>query len=218
MKKTLIALTFALLASHSQAATVLGLELGAAAWQTTLDSPDDNTLKTDKDTSGVAWLAFEHPLPVLPNIRLSHNAMRHDVRQSLAGSGELDSSFTDATLYYEVLDNWLSLDLGITGRRYQGESVSGNEDIDSSLGLLYAGARFALPLTGLAIGVEINYDDIGLNGGESVRDGQLFLQYKTGFGFGVMAGYRDNRSDIRVGKTIRELALDGGFAGLFWRF
>ena len=84
------------------------------------------------DNSGVqAYFRFEHPVPMLPNIRIARSEIED------AGVGVLTSPFefggdafvpgqsvtttvdmthTDVTLYYELVDLAFDLDLGLTAR------------------------------------------------------------------------------------------------------
>ena len=76
-------------------------------------------------------------MPLLPNIRLQHSDLNWsgngwiNAGTDLNGTPfvvaeqadiSLDLSHTDATFYYEVLDNVVDLDLGITARLFDGEA------------------------------------------------------------------------------------------------
>ena len=80
------------------------------------------------DSNTVFYVALEHGVPLLPNIRAQHFAMDVDgsnvLSRSIEFNGEtfnlsedintaIDLQQSDAVLYYEVLDNYLSLDLGL---------------------------------------------------------------------------------------------------------
>ncbi|HHD78862.1 MAG TPA: TIGR04219 family outer membrane beta-barrel protein, partial [Epsilonproteobacteria bacterium] len=77
---------------------------------------------------------FEHPLPFIPNVKLGFTKLSHDSTGAVSlfswgditsFSGEvksnLDLRITDLTLYYELLDNWVELDAGLTGRYLSGD-------------------------------------------------------------------------------------------------
>lgn len=118
------------------------------------------------DGHSFGWIAFEHPIPFLPNIKLSHLSAESEgfsaekialerfeysypVADFQATASGVDASkvhtimdleVLDATLYWELLDNWISLDAGLTIRKLDGvfiESVS--EEIPLPLGAIPGG-------------------------------------------------------------------------------
>ncbi|MEP5763693.1 MAG: TIGR04219 family outer membrane beta-barrel protein [Halieaceae bacterium] len=228
----------------AQADTILGWRAGANAWQqyyegdvqsgpSKIDLEDD--LGYDDETGYNLYLALEHPVPVLPNIMVQRTKIDADARGDVTGfifegiiySGEvrssLDVSHTDATLYYELLDNWVNLDLGITGRVFDNgveitdvsTGITGSLDIDYVIPLVYAQARIDLPLTGLSLGVEANgisYDD------DSLYDVKVNLAYEFAFGLGIEAGYRNFDFDYEDDDEFADVTIDGAYAGVVWDF
>ena len=98
----------------------------------------------DEEQQLFGYIAFEHPVPLLPNVRLGFSKIEDsgtsldyiDTRRLDRGiiNGEqiytvlaqnvyteLNIDALDLTLYYEVLDNWVNLDLGLTVRQMTGE-------------------------------------------------------------------------------------------------
>jgi outer membrane protein len=233
-----------LLPSLAQADTILGWRLGANAWQqnysghvqsgpSEIDLEDD--LGYDEETGYNLYLAFEHPIPVLPNIMLQRTQIDADARGDVVGfvfegivySGEvrstMDLTHTDATLYYEILDNWVTLDVGITGRAFDNgveitdvaTGVTGKLDIDYVIPLIYAQARFDLPFSGLSLGVEANgvsYDD------DTLYDVKVNLGYEFAFGLGIEAGYRAFDLDYDDNNQYADVTIDGAYAGFVWDF
>ena len=129
-------------ALNAQADTVFGVYAGAGKWR--IDASGDiGVTDTDLDDLGFNepdnnffHIALEHPVPLLPNIMLKHTDLSLDGQAVLGEpvdfanivfppgaslATRLDLSHIDATLYYEVLDNWLNLDFGLTIRSYRGE-------------------------------------------------------------------------------------------------
>lgn len=169
-------------------ADVVGLYIGGGTWQA---SPDgdigrtdinlESTLNLDKESNQFVFVALEHPIPVLPNIRLQRSEMEW-TGNALVTAGtdlngnpfvsteqvdvSLDLSHTDATLYYEIFDNVVDLDLGITARAFDGEAsligVSQQESIDlDAVGpLLYGQVGVDFPLTGLSAHMIANWIDV----------------------------------------------------------
>ena len=77
---------------------------------------------------------FEHPLPLIPNLKFGYTPLSHagssSVNEFTWGeidnfTGVIDSSASldmmDVTLYYELLDNWAEVDAGLTFRYIDGE-------------------------------------------------------------------------------------------------
>jgi outer membrane protein len=233
-----------LLPTMAQADTILGWRVGANAWQqgyegsvqsgpSVVDLEDD--LGYDEETGYNLYLSFEHPIPLLPNAMLQHTKIDADASGDVTGfefdgniySGEVNSSMdlthTDATLYYELLDNWVNLDVGITGRVFDhGVSITdvttgitGSLDIDYVIPLVYAQARFDLPFTGLSLGVEgngISYED------DTLYDVKLNLAYEFAFGLGIEAGYRIFDLDYDDNNEFGVVTIDGAYAGIVWDF
>ena len=239
-----VVIAAALFPTLAQADTILGWRMGASAWQqqysghvqsgpSQIDLEDD--LGYDDDTGYSFYFALEHPVPLLPNVMLAHTKIDADARGDVNGfifdgnmyNGEVRSSMdlthTDATLYYQLLDNWVNLDLGITGRIFDNgveitdvtTGITGSLDIDYVIPLIYAHVRFDLPLTGLSLGVEgngISYDD------DTLYDVKVNLAYEFSFGLGVEAGYRVFDLDYEDNDDIADVTIDGAYAGFVWDF
>ena len=222
MKKILATCVLGLgFAASSQAATVLGFEIGAGVWNTknTLSQKSSSDLKTDSSYATNVYAAFEHPIPFIPNVRAEYLQNNNDLKKPF--KGESDTSYADITLYYEILDNWVNLDLGISGRVMDAEHKTVNQSYknDKTLGALYARAQFDLPLTGLSIGAAAQHD-AGLNGDRSMEDYSIYMQYKIGLGFGVAGGYRLQDYTLDYDKLPNEIdhEVKGAYLNVFWQF
>ncbi|MCS5562793.1 TIGR04219 family outer membrane beta-barrel protein [Marinobacter sp.] len=238
MRKLMVAVGSTLvLAAPLAHADVLGLGASVSYWKSEVTGQAanknsvidvENDLDLERDSNANASLYFEHPVPVLPNVRLSYTSIQqsgqselstnYDVFNDVAGSGvdvrsELDLDELDLTLYYEVLDNWANLDLGLTARDMSGELVvreSGGAqrvsrtEIDAVIPMGYAAVRFDLPMTGVSLGAEGNFISYS---GDSVHDVNAYGQYEIA-ALQLRAGYRqmaidyedsDDRLDIEIG-------------------
>jgi outer membrane protein len=100
---------------------------------------------------------------------------------------------TDLVLYYELLDNVVSLDLGVGGRLIDGhvEVASTLEvaraEFKGVLPMLYAKARADLPFGGFWVGAEaqgLGYD------GNSLIDATAQIGWESKWGIGAEAGWR----------------------------
>ena len=178
---------------------------------------------------------LEHPLPVIPNIKLGYTILSHEGSSSVGNftwgdttyNGTIDSSLsldmTDVTLYYEFLDNWAETDAGLT-LRY----ISGDMDVHNSLGsdvadfstwvpMLYGKVRFTLPVTDLSFQLEANaisYWDI------TAYDYELSARYTLALGVGLEAGYKAFHldSDDLVNGFHADMDFSGPYAAILWDF
>lgn len=232
----------ALVAMPVAHADVLGFGASIGYWDSDLSGKaakggdrvnveNDLDLSNNNEVNLSAYL--EHPIPLLPNVRLSY------LRIDQSGRGELGTGFdgipvgatvdssldwrqTDLTLYYEVLDNWVNLDLGLTARDLDAELAVSNTagtytsqtEVDAVLPMLYAAGRFDLPLTGLSAGINGN---IVSYGGDSVYDYDVYGQYDFA-GVQLRAGYREMAVDYEDGDERLDIDVGGPFASVGFSF
>jgi outer membrane protein len=182
-----LALSSLLIAGQASADTLLGLYLGGDGWRTDVTGSFGNsepapTFNFDTKTQGSFFIALEHPVPVLPNIRLAHHQLQADgvslINAQFSFGGEdftinttvmnqVDLTNTDVVLYYEILDNSvIALDLGLTGKHIKGSAsvveqaengLQGEESVSQWLPMVYVSSKVGLPLTGLDIFAQGNY-------------------------------------------------------------
>ena len=259
MKKTLITAACLLAAPTVASADTLGFFAGAGTFDPEFSGTFQNSdtsdnvgeidleddLGLDDDTATFFYVALEHPVPLLPNIRLARTDMEQKGTSTLERTIEFDGntynagvdvesvvdlSHTDFTLYYELLDNWVNLDLGLTVRQFDGQlSVSGDvdpgpgttietaqEDLDFPVPLLYAKAQFDLPFSGFYAAVDGNF--IGY-GGNSFLDATGKIGYETSVGFGVEAGLRSISLEIDDEEDVEaDLEFSGMYLSAFYHF
>ena len=102
---------------------------------------------------------FEHPVPVLPNLRVDYTP-----DTSFAGSGnKVTFNQLDITPYYEILDNVVDVDLGVSFKILDGK-VDGAVDQSFSqvIPMGYLGAAAMIPGIPLSIAASVKY--IGFDG------------------------------------------------------
>ena len=178
---------------------------------------------------------FEHPLPVIPNIKLGYATLSHEGSSSVNDftwgdttyNGTIDSSLsldmTDVTLYYEFLDNWAETDVGLTLRYMSGNmgvrSSQGSDVADFStwVPMVYCKVRFTLPVTDLSFQLEANaisYWDI------TAYDYELSARYTLAMGLGLEAGYKafHLNSDDLVNGFNADMDFSGPYAAVLWDF
>lgn len=249
MKHHALPYLFLLLCSSAAQADFAGVTIGGALWNhqpsgdfaysksgvsTNIDFAD--TLGLSTESEGFFWLSIEHPIPFLPNIKLQQTVLSSEGQETVtqnidfAGrtyTGQLDSSIslnqTDFILYYEFLDNVVSLDGGLNIKKIDVEfKLSSPSVLEESvsetlyLPMLYMAARIDLPLTGLYLG---GSGSLLAAQGSSFSDYQLNVGYESSIGLGVEGGYRmlsikiDDVSDINA-----DFKFDGAYLGLFYHF
>jgi len=192
-----------------------------------VDLERDLNLSSDSNANLTAY--FEHPVPVLPNVRLAYTRTKQSGNGQLntgydgvsgAVRSELELEQLDVTLYYEILDNWVNLDLGLTVRDFSGELLvrsstdSSETKADAVLPLVYVAARFDLPFTGVSVGGDANaitYD------GDSVYDFNVYGQYEMSL-LQLRAGYRQISLDYDDGDDNLDIELSGPFVSAGLRF
>jgi len=233
----------ALLASQANADTILGVYAGADYWAASLDGnfgardSDDffNSRQSDSDREQHTILSasFEHPIPLIPNIWARYNPIDYagtaDFRNSVQLGGtsfsttaptaySFDLTHTDVGLYYEVLDNWVTLDLGIAAKvldveyRVQQNNASYRFADDSIVPMLYGKAAFDLPFSGWQLTTQamaLSFE------GDSVEDISAQLGYNLNGFVQFALGYRALLIDVETDDNARsEIDVTGAYANL----
>lgn len=248
MKKlTLLAAITATAASFANADTVLGVYAGYGSWDSSFDGKTGEPSITLKDLgvkdqkNNFFYIALEHPIPILPNIRLAHteisSAQTATINKTFTFDGtvypindtiksEFDLTHTDATLYYEILDNWVNLDLGLTARQFDGfvyaqstkvTTRNKKEKIDQTLPMLYGKVQFDLPFSGLSAGIEGNYVSYS---GDKVSDYSAKISYlfDSVLDIGLEAGYRKLSLTVDEDDLQANVDLKGPYAAVIAHF
>ena len=239
----------ALLSSLSaQADTVLGLYAGASAWNMETSggfAENTNTLAfnfADEHKSNF-YVALEHPLPLIPNIKLSRTDMDNSGRvvltESFTFGGEIFSATTDLTttneltstdviLYYELFDNdVVSFDFGINAKYLDGALVvketadassdpGGREEFSGVLPMLYSKLALGLPFTGWGVYAEGSYlsiDDHTLSDYQAAITYSLLDNLAVDMSFQL--GYRTMDLNLNdLDDVYADLEFKGAFAAV----
>lgn len=251
MKKTIIAAGLATLLSASvQADTLLGLYLGGHIWDAQAsgnlaekNSTSGNVISQefnfDDQQQGSFYIAFEHPIPLIPNIKISSTVLDTDgqtlITEADFSFGDIsypvnttvdtvfDVNYIDYTFYYEILDNDLvTFDVGITARDIDG-SISVTDDIgvlsiseenfSAIVPMLYGSTIIGLPFTGFNVFAQGNYtgyDD------SSIYDFQAGVSYAVldnlAVDLNVELGYKVVKMEI---EDIDDVYADMEFKGIY---
>ena len=241
MKKLLLGALVALLPITGMSATILGFQAGTGIWahdpsgsiSTSADgvgiSADyKNQLGFSEEEEGYTFFSLEHPIPVIPNFKFVNTKLTHSgtgnasftfdsVSYSAGVSTKLDLTQTDYILYYEILDNVVSLDLGIAAKQIDGQIAVSNTtptNFSGTIPMLYASAEIMLP-AGFSVVGEISTIS---GGGNEITDTAVKLTYTTDFNLGIEVGTRSQDYIIDVDSVQTDLKFSGLFAGLYFKF
>ncbi|MEM0514963.1 TIGR04219 family outer membrane beta-barrel protein [Pseudoalteromonas sp. YIC-827] len=192
MKKYVLAaaVSLASMAPVAQADTLLGLYVGAEGWQAEPEGSfgskgnAQQDFKFEDETLTSYYVALEHPIPLIPNVKLRYTEMDVTGDTTLVdgfefqdvnfGAGtnlytETDLTHIDYVLYYEIFDNdTLSIDLGLSAKQFDGDfyiidTMNGENpssgamvrtDFSGFVPLAYGRAQVGLPFTGLSVFAE----------------------------------------------------------------
>ena len=244
MKKTLALLT---IASSLGMADMIGGEInlgyynhapsGTAQYQGgSIDAEKDLKWEDESDMFVKAYL--EHPLPIIPNIKVGYTNFSH------TGAGNIDTPFTfanqtfsvdsnvdtnfdlkmyDFTLYYEILDNWINADVGVNVKYIDGLiSVKSDlvaeekTDFKVPIPMLYAKARFDVPSTDLSFQAEGNYVAYD---GHTLYDAEVGARYTFALGLGLEAGYKTMKLQLDdIDDFTMDVDFSGAYGKLVWDF
>ncbi|WP_027859036.1 TIGR04219 family outer membrane beta-barrel protein [Marinobacterium jannaschii] len=221
-------------------ADLIGVYAGANYWNAAADgsiaSADKTAAEFDFDTEGqnMFYVAIEHPVPLVPNFKIRHTNMVSDGSANVTGfefnnvtfngdvDTKLDLTHTDFVLYYELLDNVVSLDLGLNVKYLDGfaEVSSSSEttrvDLTAPIPMAYASVEGMLPFTGFSAKAEANLLSID---DSEISDFQAEIKYDVidniALDLGVTVGYR--RLSIKlddIDDIDSDLTFSGPYVGL----
>ena len=242
MKKTLLAcaLLGSLAATSAQAATVVGFKVGGDYWNADTEGTFAQKGQAQQEfdysssSQGSIWVAIEHPIPLVPNLKIRENRLDADGKATLASdwefgehtfSGDVTTasnlSNTDFVLYYELLDNDIvALDLGAAYKKMHGSfrvADAGHpeqKDLSDGVVMAYANAEVGIPGLGL-----YGFADVMQGIDESsVYDYQLGLGWQfdgVALDTKLRVGYRDFNFDVNnFDGVTANMQFKGYFAGV----
>lgn len=245
MRNLLLFSTLALIPGLSRADD-LGLYAAAGQWYVKMEgvvgqggvNTSLDSLGIDDETANVFWLMFEHPVPFLPNVRLMHSEISTvesaeasqvifigniEIEVQTQIQTTLDLSHTDATFYYQLLDETYHFDLGITARHLSGyvevlPEIGGSfkAEMDGVVPTAYVNLQIDFPYSGWSLGATANaaaYD------GDKIVDVAAKIGYEfdvtSAMAIGVNMGYR--KMDLQVddfNALTADASLSGGYVEL----
>jgi outer membrane protein len=221
-------------------ADFVGLNIGAYAWTPdisgTVQTGSDTRIRlqsdlgyNDESSSGLS-ISLEHPVPALPNVRYQTIDLSSSSRTTTSGiqfngntytgtiNSTLDLSHQEIVLYYEMLDNWINIDLGLDLKMFDGEVGINNDrvTIDETVPMLYLSARVDLPFTGFYVGANLQQLSLGDN---SAEDTTLLIGYESKTGLGIEGGFKTFTLDLNDASDLdTNLEYDGLFLNGYFHF
>ncbi|WP_429127311.1 TIGR04219 family outer membrane beta-barrel protein [Aeromonas veronii] len=203
MKKTLIAgFVLALCSQSAMAADDWRFAAGADVWNAQ-GSGQVYGASTNYDDhyNWNGYLQLEHGIIFLPNAKF-------EISDFSTSGGAFKNELTayDLNLYYRLFNNDLfKIDLGLTGRYYDGELTSyGRKGYDKDTVMAYAGSELYIPNTGFAFFGDLRTHDV------DNYDYRLGASYKfSNMPVKLRAGWREANVDF----DNVDQRIDGWFMG-----
>ncbi len=232
-----------LTSSLANADLFLGLHAGASLWQGDFSGQFGNdpqsveSLGFDSDNYNSFYVAVE--LIGLPEIRLAQTNISTLANGTLSDSFDLDDisypagtslstdfdlNSTDLTIYWQLLDTFVGLDLGLTGRYMDGSvavtdgTTQDRVDYSVVIPLAFVRGRFDLPFSGWYL--EADTQAIGYSG-DRYTDSSIKLGWQTESlaDFGVNLGYRQMSLKVDdLDGFNADLDISGPFASATFHF
>lgn len=221
--------------SSAASADALGLYAGGGVWKHdpsgSFGSVGDGSIDVESnlDYSGendaYFYAAFEHFVPLVPNVRVEAASMGHEGTASgltfkgtaVNGNSSINLDTTDVIAYWRLLDNWVNFDFGLNVRQLDADFIVGSQSITVSetIPMLYVAAQFDLPFTGFSVGADINtisYSDV------TYQDVRIRAIYEIGV-IGFEAGIKSTTIELDdVDNINADLEFKGIMFGAFLHF
>lgn len=244
MKKLPLIIALGLIAPLVHADEIFGVNAGIGGWISDYEglvgepAVSLKSLGTEENFGTTAFLAIEHGIPLVPNAKLQITKMKADQKDTApndfsvgstdftAGStikSTFDLSHTDITAYYQILDNWINFDLGVTLRKFDGylQTSDGTQSeeitVDLAVPMVYGKLQFDLPFTGMSWGIESNYTTYRNN---SLHDHTIKVSYlfDSAVDLGVEVGLRRMSFVLDDNDLKADAIIKGPYAALIAHF
>ncbi|MFT7410136.1 MAG: outer membrane protein [Oleispira sp.] len=241
MKKLLAVAIVAATPMMAQADLLFTAKAGASSWNAEATGDIDGDvdvgkegLNLDSENNNVLFAAFEHPLPLIPNIkvmktdldltgegRASFNFLGQSFNENT--TSQFDLSHTDLTLYWGVPlpIPYLDINFGLTARQFDGlVSVKGDTtgseetaDLDFTLPMGYLNVDLDTPF-GIYARADLNAVSYGGNG---ISDMAVAVGYTLPIPFidiNLEAGHRV--ISVKTDEDTTDVETDIEVAGMFF--
>lgn len=223
--------------SGNASADFLGLFVGGGVWDhdpvgtfgtlgdDTINMESDLAYKGEKDT--YSYIAFEHFVPFVPNVRIEQATMEHVGASTatinfngvpvLAGNSSIKLDTQDKIIYWRLLDNWVNADFGFNFRRLDAEFNLAAQQVtlSKSVPMLYLAAQVDLPFSGFSVGADINQISVSDVKYQEMRVRALYEIGVVGFEVGMRSTVIELKG---IGGINADLEFKGMMAGAFLHF
>jgi outer membrane protein len=189
-------------------------------------------------TSMYAWGYVEHPIPLLPNLRVDYSPF------SDKATSDVDFTFDNKTFganattelqfdrlgiiaYYELPVPLIDIDVGIGADIIDGYiSVAGGSqkastDFSAPLPYLYGQLRFDIPSTTLGLEAALKWIGYDQSSFHDIRAKVDWVFLEAGLDIGIEAGYRNTALVLKGFEGVDvelDFAISGIYGGAFARF
>lgn len=169
------------------------------------------------ESSSQIGVYLEHPIPVIPNIRIDFTPKTSFRGLDGGQSSTVSITQTDIIPYYEVVDTIVDFDLGVAFRVFEGSiQASANQSISAVIPMGYASLGINIPSTNIKLVGDIKY--AGYHD-DTLDDMRLKAIMKMGKGLQVQAGYRHGSLDVNDHLDMNaKVTIKGPFVGLGFVF
>lgn len=167
----------------------------------------------DSESAYQVGLYVEHPIPFVPNLRIDYTP-----DTSFSGSGnKVTLNQLDVTPYYEILDNVVDIDLGVSFKVLDGKVAGAvNESFNHVIPMGYVAAGIDIPGVPVRIAGDIRY--VALSS-DFLYDRRIKAVWKVMAGVEAKIGYREESLTINDHFDLHtDMSIKGPFVGLGYTF
>ena len=151
------------------------------------------------------------PIPLIPNLRITNTAMHLS-----SGADTVDANVTEALVYYQPLDNFVTLRYGAGLLLAPMDvNVSGTPASLPGLGAMYYVGVAINPTDSLSIGYQMTGPVVAAI---NVSSTDLYVQYKVFAGLGVKAGLRTQAFSVSDGTNSIGVDASGSYISAVLHF
>jgi outer membrane protein len=232
-----------LLSTPVYADTLLGLTADVDFWDmessgSFADSSDMQSFDLGSERNSILTLALEHPLPVVPNLKIRTNDLSSSGDQRLsvnfsfsdinfpAGldlSVDFEAQNTDFIFYYEIFDNdTVSFDLGLNLKYLDGDidvesnGLHASESFEGYVPMFYGAVKLGIPTTRLSFYGDLNLLSLGDHTLQDYTAGVAFKVVESmAVDISVKGGYRRFSLELDdLDGIYTDWDFDGAYLGL----
>ncbi|MBT3048953.1 MAG: TIGR04219 family outer membrane beta-barrel protein [Candidatus Thiodiazotropha sp.] len=242
-KLACMTLVTGLMGMPAHADTLLGLTADVDSWNmdssgSLADSSDMQSFDLGSERHSILTLALEHPLPVVPNLKIRTNDLSSSGDQNLAADFDFsDVDFpagldvnvdfevqnTDFIFYYEIFDNdTVSFDLGLNLKYLDGDievessGLRASESFDGYVPMFHGALKVGVPATRLWFFGDLSLLSVGDHTLQDYTAGVAFkLVESLAVDISVKGGYHRISLELEdLDDIYTDWDFDGAFFGL----